>query len=248
MDEFDTPQRKALCWISEFDAYTIDVNEGNEEEIIQRYSLAVIYFSTVDSGEKSEENPGSLKHSDFLSAKHECDWDGIMCNQFHAVSILRLSNYFLSGSLPPEIGELKALNFIDLSQNQLTGTLPTTLQRLTSLEYLSLAFNDFHANIPTYIGQMTSLKSLNMRSSDFIDHIPTDLGNLSNLVESLLLDANFLTGTIPSELGNLIHAEQMNFRKNQLTGSVTQELCDLRDVGDLNELVVDERIGCDCCT
>eukprot|EP00537_Pseudo-nitzschia_pungens_P011082 CAMPEP_0172387318 /NCGR_PEP_ID=MMETSP1061-20121228/4634_1 /TAXON_ID=37318 /ORGANISM="Pseudo-nitzschia pungens, Strain cf. pungens" /LENGTH=759 /DNA_ID=CAMNT_0013116911 /DNA_START=34 /DNA_END=2313 /DNA_ORIENTATION=- len=247
VDDLDTPQRKALCWISSYDPYTVDVNEGNGEEIMQRYSLAVLYFSTVDGEENPEDNSGSLRNSNFLSDKHECEWDGILCNHFLTVSILRLSNYFLAGYLPLEIGNLKALHFIDLSLNQLTGTLPTTLQQLTSLEYLSLAFNDFHTVIPTFIGQMTSLKSLNLRSSDVIDQIPTNLGNLSNL-ESLLLDGNSLTGTIPSELGNLYHAEQMNFRTNQLSGIITEELCDLRDIGDLKELVVDERIGCDCCT
>ncbi|VEU36742.1 unnamed protein product [Pseudo-nitzschia multistriata] len=119
MDKSGTPQRKALCWISDYDAYTSDVSDdGNKEEILQRYSLAVIYFSSVDTEEKSNDTPSSLRYSDFLSADHECDWEAVICNPHGKVSSLRLFNNSLSGNLPSEIGNLIALNFIDFTNSE----------------------------------------------------------------------------------------------------------------------------------
>ena len=42
--------------------------------------------------------------------------------------------------------------------------------------------------------------------------------------------------------------EQMNFRVNNLWGTVPTGLCDLRNGGTLTELEVDETVDCDCCT
>jgi hypothetical protein len=110
MDHPGSPQREALCWISEFDDYDVDVTSGNEEAIIQRYSLAVLYFSSVKTRKRSNDDSGSLQNLHFLSAKHECDWDGIICDHVGEVMILRLSHMSLSGILPPEIGNLMSLS------------------------------------------------------------------------------------------------------------------------------------------
>jgi Leucine-rich repeat (LRR) protein len=61
--------------------------------------------------------------------------------------------------------------------------------------------------------------------------IPSELGNLTNL-ERLSLFGNQLTGSIPSELGNLSHLESLSLDNNQLTGSIPNEL------GNLNNLQV----------
>ena len=119
MDQPGSPQREALCWISEFDDYHI--NGGNEEAITQRYSLAVMYFALIErsnifdhssSGREKiiDNNFGSLRTIDFLSPQHECDWDAIMCNSSRSVTILRLSKKSLTGNLPPEIGNLRSLS------------------------------------------------------------------------------------------------------------------------------------------
>lgn len=247
MDQAGSPQREALCWISDFDDYNIDATNDNKEAIIQRYSLAVVFFSTFSNRKLSgSENIGGLINMDFLTAQHECNWEAIMCDHSRAVTIFRLSNKSLSGNVPPEIGNLMSLIFIDLSLNKLTGSIPTSIAQLSSLEYLSLAFNNFKTSIPTVFGRMTTLTTLNLRSSEVLQRIPKELGYLSNL-ELLLLDDNSLSGTIPRELGNLFHAEQMDFRKNNISGIVPIELCGLHSSGILKELGVDEWIDCDCC-
>ena len=47
----------------------------------------------------------------------------------------------LSGTIPPELGDLTALASLDLEGNQLSGTIPTELGNLTALTSLSLSCN-----------------------------------------------------------------------------------------------------------
>ncbi|KAG7361841.1 leucine rich repeat LRR-containing protein [Nitzschia inconspicua] len=244
VDQPETPQRKALCWLAEYDPYQIDVGVATRAAIIQRYSLAVLYFSLASTDLVSE---NILLNSNFLSAQHECTWDAIMCSRPGVVSALLLSDKNLRGELPAEIGNLQGLSFLELSLNQITGTIPITIQQLAALQYLGMSFNELTGTVPSELGRLRNLQYLNLRSSQVRGTIPAELGNLSNL-ESLLLEGNLLSGTIPSALGNLILSRSMSFRRNYLSGRVALELCELRHVGNLQELTVDDWIACDCCT
>ncbi len=62
--------------------------------------------------------------------------------------------------------------------------------------------------------------------------LPSELGNLTNLT-SLKLYENQLSGTIPSELGNLTNLDHLYLFSNQLSGSIPSELGDLTDLTDL---------------
>ncbi|KAL3909573.1 MAG: hypothetical protein SGILL_008034 [Bacillariaceae sp.] len=107
IDESGSAQRKALCWLSVSDNYVIEISEGNEFAIIQRYSLAVLYHSLVKEDDGFAD---SLVNSDFLSDTPECEWDVVMCSKPSIVSVLLLSDKNLSGKLPPEVGNLEGLS------------------------------------------------------------------------------------------------------------------------------------------
>ena len=101
----------------------------------------------------------------------------------------------LTGSIPPEIGNLTNLTYLDLENNQLTGSIPSEIGNLTNLTYLDLGEN-----------QLTG-------------EIPTELYNLTNL-ERLRVDNNQLFGEIPSEIGNLTNLNDLSLYGNQFTGSI----------------------------
>ena len=65
--------------------------------------------------------------------------------------------------------------------------------------------------------------------SELSGTIPSELGNLTNL-EGLALWGNELSGTIPSELGNLTNLEGLSLSDNELSGTIPPELGNLTNL------------------
>ena len=70
-------------------------------------------------------------------------WDGSLS------VFLYLSGLGLSGSIPPELGNLPRLSHLYLSDNNLTGTIPLELDNLTGLNQLFLGGNDLSGCVPS---------------------------------------------------------------------------------------------------
>jgi len=70
---------------------------------------------------------------------------------------------------------------------------------------------------------------LYLSSNHLTGSIPTELGNLSNLT-SLDLYSNLLIGSIPTELGNLSNLTSLDLKSNRLTGSIPRELGNLTNL------------------
>ena len=64
---------------------------------------------------------------------------------------LDLSGSGLTGSIPPEIGNLTNLTELDLDENQLTGSIPSEIGNLTNLESMYLSNNQLTGEIPIEI-------------------------------------------------------------------------------------------------
>ncbi|MFC1515612.1 fibronectin type III domain-containing protein, partial [Thermodesulfobacteriota bacterium] len=92
----------------------------------------------------------------------------------------------LSGSIPPELGNLTNLRRLHLDSNQLSGTIPTELGNLTNLWVLLLDSNQLSGTIPPEIGSLTNLEILGLGNNQLTGNIPTSLVNLSNLVPDVL--------------------------------------------------------------
>jgi len=64
---------------------------------------------------------------------------------------LYLRDSGITGSIPPEIGNLTNLTLLILSYNQLTGSIPPEIGNLTYLDYLRLSSNQLTGEIPESI-------------------------------------------------------------------------------------------------
>jgi Leucine-rich repeat (LRR) protein len=73
------------------------------------------------------------------------------------------------------------------------------------------------------------VSGLDLSDNQLTGSIPTELGNLSNLTR-LDLSGNQLTGSIPAELGNLSNLEELWLFYNQLTGTIPTELGNLSNL------------------
>jgi len=71
--------------------------------------------------------------------------------------------------------------------------------------------------------------SLELNSNQLTGTIPSEIGNLTNLI-SLQLSINQLTGSIPVEIGNLTNLTILTLFLNQLSGTIPSEIGNLTNV------------------
>lgn len=116
---------------------------------------------------------------------------------------LFLADNFFHGSLPVELNQLTALDHIELQRNLMTGPLSHFIAgNFTNMKIISLSYNRFH-------GSLTSLNSFAFMSS----------------LESIFLQDNFLTGTIPSTIFSIRSLTALSFGSNCLSGSIPLAVC-----------------------
>ena len=102
---------------------------------------------------------------------------------------LDLSGRGLTGSIPPEIGNLTNLTELDLDGNQLTGSIPSEIGNLTNLTELDLEGNQLTGSIPSEIGNLTNLESMYLSNNQLTGEIPIEICNLN--VELMVLLERF---------------------------------------------------------
>ena len=149
-----------------------------------------------------------------------------------ALTNLRLSGNNLNGTVPPELSNLTALTNLYLGWNRLSGTIPPELGNLTALTYLGLSDNQLSGTVPPELSNLTALTNLRLRSNELSGTIPPELGNLTALT-ALYLGWNQLSGTIPPELSNLTALTALSLSDNQLSGTVPPELGNLANLDTL---------------
>ena len=180
-----------------------------------RDTLVALYQAT--NGAKWQKN------FNWLSDKPIGTWYGVTTDNSGRVVELDLSENGLSGTMPPELGNLTELEWLYLHSNQLSGVIPSELGRLTNLELLSLGDNRLRGVIPSELGNLTYLAVLHLRGNKLTGEIPSALSKLTNLL-LLNLSDNELGGELPSELGNLTNLEWLALFENRLSGTIPPEL------------------------
>ncbi|KAH9714637.1 protein kinase domain-containing protein [Citrus sinensis] len=157
-----------------------------------------------------------------------CIWTCVTCDvHSHRVTILNISGLNLTGTIPPQLGNLSSLQSLNLSCNRLSGSIPSLsgqipeniCSNLPFLEILSLSRNMFHGGIPSTLSNCTYLQTLGLVYNNFSGTIPIEIGNLTKLKE-LYLGGNRLQGGIPRELGNLTKLEILQVFQNNLTANL----------------------------
>ena len=183
------------------------------------------------------DGPNWENDTNWLSDRPLGEWHGVTTDAEGRVTGLRLNANQLTGSIPPELGDLSNLEWLDLHGNQLSGEIPSELGGLANLKSLGLSLNDLTGPIPAELGNLSNLEDLGLYSNGLTGGIPPELGGLSNLT-FLSLRNNQLTGPIPPELGGLSNLESLYLAGNQLTGCIPEGLRDVR-ANDFAELGLD---------
>ena len=180
--------------------------------------LEAIYNATGGTNWSSNRN--------WLGNTPLAEWHGVHVDGQGRVVGLNLSNNNLSGTIPPELGNLANVGWLELGYNNLSGTIPSELGNLASLNSLALGGNNLSGPIPLELGNLATLESLQLQSNDLSGPIPPELGNLPSLTW-LWLRGNNLSGAIPPELGNLPSLTSLWLQGNNLSGAIPPELGNL---------------------
>lgn len=112
--DINTSQGRATRWIISEDALRLC---PSDPKIIQRWVLAVMYFSTGgESWTQCNQNDAEcgdffpfLNQEAFLSPSIECEWAGITCNAMACVTEIEFEENNLAGTIPTELGLLDEL-------------------------------------------------------------------------------------------------------------------------------------------
>ncbi|XBI40750.1 hypothetical protein VPH35_125302 [Triticum aestivum] len=93
-----------------------------------------------------------------------------MITSFPAVS--NLGNNYLTGVIPPQIGQLKALAALDFSFNKLSGEIPQSVCNLTNLQVLDLSSNNLTGAIPVALNALHFISAFNISNNNLEGPIP----------------------------------------------------------------------------
>ena len=186
-----------------------------------RETLEALYHATG--------GPSWTRADNWLTDAPLSDWFGVEVDPWNRVRVLGLPNNGLSGSIPPELGNLTELVVLALENNSLTGPIPGELGGLTNLSRLYIYSNELSGSIPPELGNLAKLLELSLFDNSLTGPIPPELGNLG-ILRQMILHQNELSGSIPGELGNLLDVTLLALSQNRLTGSIPSELGNLRNL------------------
>ena len=244
-----SPQYKAIRWMMMEDPAKRPLPEdllGDDAvRFVQRYALATFYFST--GGPTTWEN-----QLNFLSADHECAWYtdedepgfiadmfavGVTCNTDMLVSNVFIPNNGLTGSLPPELFELREMSLLALPHNSLEQTfdesMNTMMRPMTQLQYVDLKYNRFSGPVPSAFGEWLDLQTLALSNNMFSGPLPSSISRLAKL-KTLALDDNQLTGSLEMVTDHLTNLEYFYGDRNQFFHLVDDNFA--KDLNRLREL------------
>ncbi|KAL0356906.1 UNVERIFIED_CONTAM: Leucine-rich repeat protein 1 [Sesamum calycinum] len=125
-----------------------------------------------------------------------CTWFHVTCDSNNRVVRLDLGNSNISGTLGPELGELKHLQYLELYRNNIGGRIPKELGNLEKLVSMDLYGNKFRGKIPKSFANLKSLRFLRLNDNKLTGSIPRELTTLPNL-KVFDVSNNDLCGTIP---------------------------------------------------
>ncbi|CAL9105263.1 unnamed protein product [Musa textilis] len=169
-------------------------------------------------------DPNNVLQSWDPTLVNPCTWFHVTCNNDNSVIRVDLGNAQLSGTLVPDLGQLKNMQYLELYSNNISGTIPSDLGNLMNLVSLDLYLNGFTGEIPESLGKLTKLRFLRLNNNSLLGPIPKSLTNITAL-QVLDLSNNNLSGEVPST-GSFSLFTPISFANNPLLcGLGTTKAC-----------------------
>lgn len=244
----DSPQYRALVFLAEQDPLKLNPNDPIlSKQIIQRYVLSVLYFST---------NGPSWKHRVYwLTGQHECGWQFVICSDVQEQNnnstadadkkkrqkvVGLVGDKFNQENMDDDfsdfadsdlgLGKGRIITGLKLFDNGLAGkSLPLELVELKYLHLLDLGSNSLVGTIATYFSQFTHLRELYLNRNKLRGKIDANMTKGLTKLKVLSLGHNFLTGKIDDLfLQDLTSLENLSLEYNQLSGIIPTVLGNMK--------------------
>ncbi|XP_058216644.1 uncharacterized protein LOC131327496 [Rhododendron vialii] len=146
---------------------------------------------------------------------------------------LALSNNLFTGYLPISISNATKLHYINLAKNRFEGKVPP-LEKLCDLELLVLSEN--HLGIGevddlSFLNSLTNatkFSDLGLGDNNFGGVLPKSISNFSTRLRKLSLYDNYIVGSIPTGIGNLVNLQILGIENNHLSGNIPVDIGKLR--------------------
>ncbi|KAL3912495.1 MAG: hypothetical protein SGILL_006858, partial [Bacillariaceae sp.] len=226
-----TPQNEAFQWL-QTNAF---LNVYSDAQILQRYALAVFFYST--NGPETWDP--AIRDDGWLTDAPECEWASTANNQCtdEVYTSLTLDFVGVSGTIPDELSLLTGLQRFSVRTGDealiaIGGQLPESIGQLTNIQTVRLNNNNIEGSIPASMSLLTSLRVLILSGNNLIGNIPAGLANTQGT--TINLDNNELSGQIPTELFSLTDLNALNLQGNNLSGPIPTEIGNARSLSTIN--------------
>ncbi|KAJ4889132.1 Leucine-rich repeat protein kinase family protein [Raphanus sativus] len=148
------------------------------------------------------------------------------------------SNYF-TGVIPATLSNISSLEALAIENNELIGSIPWSFGNIQNLQIMALNGNSLGSyssgdlDFLDALTNCTQLVSINVARNRLGGPLPASITNLSRDLSDLQLGKNFISGSIPDDIGNLIGLQSLGLQENMLTGSLPESLGKLSGLGEL---------------
>ncbi|XP_031395213.1 probable LRR receptor-like serine/threonine-protein kinase At3g47570 isoform X2 [Punica granatum] len=149
---------------------------------------------------------------------------------------LYLGGNKFSGMLPSTIANASQAIEIDFSQNALVGLIPVGLGGLKNVQLLNFEKNNLGSeegddlSFLTSLINCTKLQRLSIGENRLKGILPNSIANFSSTLMAFVLRQNFISGTIPSGIGNLVNLQLLSLIENMLTGGIPSSIVKLSNM------------------
>ncbi|CAG7883161.1 unnamed protein product [Brassica rapa] len=159
---------------------------------------------------------------------------------FTSLRYLSISDNYFTGAIPATLSNISTLQMLAIDNNTLTGSIPPSFGKLRNLRYLALRYNSLGSHSfgdVEFLGGLTNctqLEVLTVAGNRLGGHLPASIANLSINLRGLNLGNNFISGSIPHDIGRLVNLQTLGLQENQLKGLLPTSIGKLLQLGLFN--------------
>ncbi|XP_044954563.1 receptor kinase-like protein Xa21 [Hordeum vulgare subsp. vulgare] len=156
-----------------------------------------------------------------------------MGNTLSNINSLIMSNNHFEGEIPASLANASSMEFLYLGNNSLSGVVPS-FGSMSNLQVVMLHSNQLEAGDWTFLSSLancTELQKLNLGGNKLSGNLPAgSVATLPKRMNGLTLQSNYISGTIPLEIGNLSEISLLYLDNNLFTGPIPSTLGQLSNL------------------